>query len=120
MTEMTDEAGLIHRLWAITDEGVITRISAHLADTKLYIADGHHRYETALNYRNYLREQGGAGGYRRRLCHDDDGGNEPSRAGGVPHPSDGAGTGVLRRGGGSCRLRAVFRYSAGCGALFGG
>lgn len=58
VTEMTDEAGLIHRLWAITDEGVITRISAQLADTKLYIADGHHRYETALNYRNYLREQG--------------------------------------------------------------
>ncbi len=58
VTELTDEAGLVHRLWAIDDEGIIAKIQAHLADTKLYIADGHHRYETALNYRNYLREQG--------------------------------------------------------------
>ncbi|HIZ19559.1 MAG TPA: DUF1015 domain-containing protein [Firmicutes bacterium] len=58
VTELTDEDGLVHRLWALTDEGVIAKIQAHLADTKLYIADGHHRYETALNYRNYLRGQG--------------------------------------------------------------
>jgi uncharacterized protein (DUF1015 family) len=58
VTEMTDEAGLEHRLWAITDSGVITSVQRHLADTKLYIADGHHRYETALNYRNHLRGQG--------------------------------------------------------------
>ncbi len=58
VTELTDEAGLVHRLWAIDDESIIAKIQAHLADTKLYIADGHHRYETALNYRNYLREQG--------------------------------------------------------------
>lgn len=58
LVEMTDEAGLIHRLWAVTDEGVTTAIRAQLADTKLYIADGHHRYETALNYRNYCYQQG--------------------------------------------------------------
>jgi uncharacterized protein (DUF1015 family) len=58
VTQMTDEKGLEHRLWAITDSGIIGSIQRHLADTKLYIADGHHRYETALNYRNYLREQG--------------------------------------------------------------
>lgn len=55
---LTDEAGLTHRLWAITDEVIIAAITARFADTKLYIADGHHRYETAINYRNYLREQG--------------------------------------------------------------
>ena len=55
---VTDEAGLTHRLWAITDEGMIAAIEKRFVDTKIYIADGHHRYETAINYRNYLREQG--------------------------------------------------------------
>ena len=58
VSELTDEAGLVHRLWAITDEGIIAAIQQRFRDTKLYIADGHHRYETAINYRNYLREQG--------------------------------------------------------------
>lgn len=56
--EMTDEAGLVHRLWAITDEATTAAVTAAFADTKLYIADGHHRYETALNYRNELLENG--------------------------------------------------------------
>lgn len=55
---VTDEAGLTHRLWAITDEDMIAAIEKRFVDTKIYIADGHHRYETAINYRNYLREQG--------------------------------------------------------------
>ncbi|MBR2406384.1 MAG: DUF1015 domain-containing protein [Clostridia bacterium] len=55
---VTDEAGLTHRLWAITEPEVIAAIQARFADTKLYIADGHHRYETAINYRNWLRENG--------------------------------------------------------------
>lgn len=58
VSEMTDEAGLTHRLWAITDPGILEAIQRRFAGTKLYIADGHHRYETALNYRNALRERG--------------------------------------------------------------
>lgn len=58
LVEMTDEAGLIHRLWAITDPAVTEAIRQRFADTKLYIADGHHRYETALSYRDYCYEQG--------------------------------------------------------------
>ena len=54
----SDEAGLTHRLWAVTEEGIVEAIRLRFADTKLYIADGHHRYETAINYRNWLREQG--------------------------------------------------------------
>ena len=42
----------------ITDEGMIAAIEKRFVDTKIYIADGHHRYETAINYRNHLREQG--------------------------------------------------------------
>ncbi len=62
LTAFTDEAGLTHRLWALTDTALIGAIQARFTDTKLYIADGHHRYETAINYRNWLREQGAPAG----------------------------------------------------------
>jgi uncharacterized protein (DUF1015 family) len=54
-TEMTDEYGVIHRLWVISDPQRVKAIQDALADQKLVIADGHHRYETALNYRNERR-----------------------------------------------------------------
>ena len=56
--ELTDEAGVIHRLWRTTDPAVIAQFSADFENRKLYIADGHHRYETGINYRNYMRENG--------------------------------------------------------------
>ena len=56
--EFTDGDGVTHRLWIVTDEEVISKLVTDFADRKLYIADGHHRYETALNYRNYCRENG--------------------------------------------------------------
>src|SRR5690242_19033080 len=46
--EITDEYGAIHRVWKIADAG---RIQQLMADKKLLIADGHHRYETALAFR---------------------------------------------------------------------
>lgn len=54
---VTDD-GIIHRLWISTDDEANAYISRAFADKQLFIADGHHRYETSLNYRNYLREQG--------------------------------------------------------------
>ena len=61
--ELTDGDGVTHRLWIVTDKDEIKTICGDFADKKLYIADGHHRYETALNYRNYCRENGiGNGG----------------------------------------------------------
>lgn len=56
--EFTDKIGVTHRLWIIKDEEVISKLVADFKERKIYIADGHHRYETALNYRNYCREQG--------------------------------------------------------------
>lgn len=56
--EMTDSAGLTHRLWALTDTEKTAAVTDAFADLKLYIADGHHRYETALNYRRELKEKG--------------------------------------------------------------
>ena len=49
-----------HRLWLVNDREVIKAISADFENRKLYIADGHHRYETALRYRDWRREQGTA------------------------------------------------------------
>jgi uncharacterized protein (DUF1015 family) len=55
IAEVTDEFGVIHRLWAITDAAKIQRIAIAMAAQKLVIADGHHRYETALTYRDECR-----------------------------------------------------------------
>ena len=51
-TELRDEFGVVHRLWVIADPQRTTAIQGVMQDQKLVIADGHHRYETALNYRN--------------------------------------------------------------------
>ena len=48
--EVTDELGVLHRLWRVSDPAVIRMLVSTMADKKLIIADGHHRYETALNY----------------------------------------------------------------------
>ncbi len=53
--EVADEYGVVHRMWVISDPAVIKTVQAKMADKKLIIADGHHRYETALNYRNERR-----------------------------------------------------------------
>lgn len=52
-----DDGLVIHRLWVVNDKVSIAAIAEDFADRKLYIADGHHRYETAINYRNWCREQ---------------------------------------------------------------
>jgi len=48
--EVTDEFGVLHRLWKIGDPAAIRLLTTVMDDKKLIIADGHHRYETALNY----------------------------------------------------------------------
>jgi len=45
-----DEGGEAHTLWAITNPEIKRELSQFLSSQPLYIADGHHRYETALNY----------------------------------------------------------------------
>ncbi|MDP2212039.1 MAG: DUF1015 domain-containing protein [Candidatus Aquicultor sp.] len=51
--------GIIHRLWTIGDPAVIDEIQELVLDKPLYIADGHHRYETAINYRDEMRKATG-------------------------------------------------------------
>jgi uncharacterized protein (DUF1015 family) len=52
---VTDEYGVAHRVWQVSDLGVISSVEAAMRDKRLIIADGHHRYETALTYRNERR-----------------------------------------------------------------
>jgi uncharacterized protein (DUF1015 family) len=59
VTQLTDEYGVIHRLWRIADPAKIEAIQRQMTDQKLVIADGHHRYETSLNFRNESRTKAG-------------------------------------------------------------
>ncbi len=58
----TDADGVTHRLWIAEDGPAVQAICRQFDQRKLYIADGHHRYETALRYRDHLREEGQATG----------------------------------------------------------
>ncbi|HKO05642.1 MAG TPA: DUF1015 domain-containing protein [Candidatus Acidoferrales bacterium] len=57
-SEVKDEFGVIHRLWPVSDAAVVDTFVRAMADLKLLIADGHHRYETALAYRDECRARG--------------------------------------------------------------
>jgi len=57
--ELRDEYGVVHRLWVIADPQRVAAIQKAMEDQKLVIADGHHRYETAVNYRNECRTRAG-------------------------------------------------------------
>jgi uncharacterized protein (DUF1015 family) len=50
--------GIAHDLWGVTDEKFVKRVVRFFAGKQLYIADGHHRYQTALEYSRKLRESG--------------------------------------------------------------
>lgn len=54
--DLVDDKGLRHQLWRITDPDAQADVTNSLMDQCIYIADGHHRYETALNYREWVRE----------------------------------------------------------------
>jgi len=55
--EARDDAGEDHWLWQVRDAATVSRIAAFFGDRQLFIADGHHRYETALAYRDEQRAQ---------------------------------------------------------------
>ncbi|MEN6407530.1 MAG: DUF1015 domain-containing protein [Thermoguttaceae bacterium] len=54
----TDHLGVVHRLWPLTDLTQIAKLSAIMGPKPLFIADGHHRYETACNYRDQVYDSG--------------------------------------------------------------
>jgi uncharacterized protein (DUF1015 family) len=52
--EATDHLGVVHRIWPVTDVATITAVIAAMGDRPVYIADGHHRYETACTLRDQI------------------------------------------------------------------
>jgi uncharacterized protein (DUF1015 family) len=57
--EVKTSDGVLHRVWSLSDKKDIEAVVRALADKPLFIADGHHRYDTALNYRNERRKAAG-------------------------------------------------------------
>jgi uncharacterized protein (DUF1015 family) len=57
--ELRDEYDVVHKLWPVTGAQTLDTIRREMADKKLVIADGHHRYETALAYRDECRARAG-------------------------------------------------------------
>jgi uncharacterized protein (DUF1015 family) len=55
LIQLRDEYGVLHRIWGVSDSKIVELVCGKMRDKKLIIADGHHRYETALNYRNERR-----------------------------------------------------------------
>jgi len=56
--EATDHLGVVHKLWPITDIHTIAEVSGMISAKDMFVADGHHRYETACNYRDELAAKG--------------------------------------------------------------
>jgi len=54
----TDDYGVVQKVWPVTDPGKLTAVRRALSDKVMLIADGHHRYETALNFRQEMEKAG--------------------------------------------------------------
>ena len=55
--EATDHLGVVHRMWPVSDVKTIQQVMALIDQKDMFVADGHHRYETACNYRDELNAQ---------------------------------------------------------------
>ncbi len=60
--EACDHLGVISRLWPVTDQGVVSAVTGLMGPKPIFIADGHHRYETALRYLDESRQKGDVAG----------------------------------------------------------
>ncbi|MDR3233988.1 MAG: DUF1015 domain-containing protein [Planctomycetaceae bacterium] len=54
----TDHLGVVHQMWVVEDEETIKSVVTAMAPKPIFIADGHHRYETACNYRKQIDDMG--------------------------------------------------------------
>ena len=59
LVDVASEEGTRNTLWKISDPKIMERVKSRLADRSILIADGHHRYETSINFRNLKRKETG-------------------------------------------------------------
>lgn len=59
MISVTGYDGFTHELWKLTDPDVLDKVTDGLRDEIVFIADGHHRYQTAINYAEEMKEKSG-------------------------------------------------------------
>ncbi len=57
LIDFEDETGIKHKIWRTTDKRILRKVHSLMKDKSIFIADGHHRYETALNYMRIMRER---------------------------------------------------------------
>jgi len=55
---LVDENGISHKLWVVQEKEIIEKYQALMKDKQVYIADGHHRYETALEFKRIMEGKG--------------------------------------------------------------
>ena len=86
-SEATDHLGVLNRLWPVTDPKTHTAVQGLMGPRPVFIADGHHRYETGVKFRDDLAAAGRAFRPRRpgQLLHDDARRHERPRP---DHPAD--------------------------------
>jgi uncharacterized protein (DUF1015 family) len=56
--EVSDDFGVQHRVWAISDARIVRKIQDAMVPEELFIADGHHRFETSVNFMKECRDKG--------------------------------------------------------------
>ena len=66
--QATDAEGIIHRLWVLCDDETVNGFEAAFENESILIADGHHRYETALNYFRETGDDNGGDSAVMMLC----------------------------------------------------
>lgn len=66
--EVTDDQGVVNRLWVVSDENTVQTVVQQMTSKKIFIADGHHRYETAVNFGKEMSAQGRPGFDYLMIC----------------------------------------------------
>ncbi len=62
VTEIADDDGVENRMWVVDDQALLHKLLSLMPEPEIFIADGHHRYETALAYQTEIREKMRAAG----------------------------------------------------------
>lgn len=66
--EVTDDQGVVNRLWVVSEPETLQTVVREMESKKIFIADGHHRYETAVNFGKEMAAEGKQGYDSLMIC----------------------------------------------------